>query len=106
MLKFLETLLPPQSAFDNDLTGEKCSDELYARAKEVWKRFCCKTLGEYHDLYLLTDVGLLADVFENFRDMSMRYYGLDPAQYLTLPHLSWDAMLKFTGVELERLSDL
>ena len=57
-------------------------------------------------MYLLTDVGLLADVFENFRDMAMQYYGLDPAHYLTLPHFSWDAMLKFTGVELELLSDL
>ena len=59
-----------------------------------------KAGGEYHDLNLYTDVGLLADVFENFRDMAMQYYGLDPAHYLTLPHVSWDAMLKFTGVQL------
>ena len=106
MEKFDETSLPPKEAFYNDLSEEQCSDELYARAQDVWDRFNCKTLGDYHDVYLLTDVGLLADVLENFRDMAMQYYGLDPAHYLTLPHFSWDAMLKFTGVELELLSDL
>jgi len=106
MDKFNETALPPKEAFHNDLSDEACSDELYARAQDVRNRFNCANLGEYHDLYLYTDVGLLADVFENFRDMAMQYYGLDPAHYLTLPHFSWDAMLKFTGVELELLSDL
>jgi hypothetical protein len=105
MEKFDETALPPQSAFDNNLSEEKCSDELYNRAKDVWERFNCKTLGDYHDVYLLTDVGLLSDVYENFRTMSMQYYGLDPAHYLTLPHFAWDAMLKMTGVELKLLTD-
>jgi len=106
MQKFNETSLFPKEAFHNDLADEACSDELYARAQDVWDRFNCSTLGDYHDVYLLTDVGLLADVFENFRDMAMQYYGLDPAHYLTLPHFAWDAMLKYTGVELELLSDL
>ena len=56
--------------------------------------------------YLKTDVLLLADVFENFRDMSMNNYNLDPANYLTAPGLAWDAMLLKTGVELELISDL
>jgi hypothetical protein len=55
---------------------------------------------------LKTDVLLLADVFENFRKMGMTYYGLDPAQYLTLPSYCWDACLKYTGVKLEPITDV
>eukprot|EP00972_Heterocapsa_arctica_P074090 10937493-Heterocapsa_arctica.AAC.1 len=62
-------------------------------------------MGEYHDLYLLTDVSLLADVFENVRNMCLEYYGLDPAHYLTLPNYAWDAMLKMTGIQLEQIHD-
>ena len=85
MEKFDETQLPPKEAFYNQLSEEACGEELYNRAKDVWSRFNCKTLGDYHDVYLLTDVGLLSDVFENFRSMAMQYYGLDPAHYLTPP---------------------
>ena len=104
--KFEETQLPPKEAFYNDLSEEHCPDEMYERAHAVWDRFALSNLGDYHDIYLLTDVGLLADVYENFRDMCMEYYGLDPAHYLTLPHFGWDAMLKYTGVELELLHDI
>ena len=65
----------------------------------------CQTLGNYTDLYCRTDVLLLADVFENFRKTSQKQYGLDPANYYTSPGLSWDALLKKTGVELELLTD-
>ncbi|XP_057302729.1 uncharacterized protein LOC130636895 [Hydractinia symbiolongicarpus] len=58
-------------------------------------------MGEYHDLYLKSDVLLLADVFENFRSTCLEYYKLDPAHYYTSPGLSWDAMLRMTDVELE-----
>ena len=58
------------------------------------------------DLYVETDVALLADVFENFRNLCQEQYGLDPAHYLTSPGLSWDALLKKTGVELELLTDI
>ena len=71
----------------------------------VWATFGCKTLGDYSDLYCRTDVLLLADVFETFRKMCLRQYGLDPAHYYTSPGLSWDALLKKTGVELELLTD-
>ena len=64
-----------------------------------------KTFREYHDLYLLSDTLFLMDVFENFRDTCMKNYGLDPANYYTSPGLSWDAMLKFTKVKLELLTD-
>ena len=63
-------------------------------------------MGDYHDLYLKTDVLLLRDVFEAFIDMCMRYYGLDPCHYFSGLGLSWDAMLKMTGVVLEHISDI
>ncbi len=92
--KFDEPQLPPIEDFYNDLAEQDLGDSEYDRAHQVWKRFNLKNFGEYHDIYLLTDVGLLSDVFENFRNMAMQYYGLDPAHYLTLPHFAWDAMLK------------
>ena len=63
-------------------------------------------MGDYHDLYLKTDVLLLADVFEVFREMSIETYSLDPAHYFSLPGLSWDALLKLTGIKLELLTDI
>ena len=66
----------------------------------------CKTLGDYHDVYLLADLLLLADVFENYRKMSLENYGLDPLHYLTSASLSWDAMLKTTNQGLELTSDV
>ena len=65
-----------------------------------------QTMGDYHDLYLKTDVLLLADVFENFRKKCLEYYALDPAHYYTAPGLSCDAALKMTKVNLELLDDI
>ena len=65
-----------------------------------------QTMGDYHDLYLKTDVLLLADVFENFRKKCLEYYVLDPAHYYTSPGLSWNAALKMTKVNLELLDDI
>ena len=72
----------------------------------MWKTFDIKTLGEYHDLYLKTDVLLLTDVFENFRSTCLEFYKLDPAHYFTSPGLSWDAMLKMTGINLQLMDDI
>ena len=69
-------------------------------------RFWNKTLGEYHDLYLKTDVILLADVFENFRKMYSEVYELDPVKFISAPGLAWQAALKKTGVELDLLTDI
>ena len=91
--------------FKNDLTGDDISDSDYLFYKSVCKQFKLETLRDYHDLYLKTDVLLLADVFENFRKVSLEYYGLDPAHYFTSPGLSWDACLKMTEIELELISD-
>jgi len=103
--KFQETQLPPRETFYNKLSDEEISDEDYDHAQKVWDIFGCRTMGDYHDLYLRTDTVLLADVFENFRQTCLTQYGLDPAHYYTSPGLSWDALLKKTGVELELLTD-
>ena len=63
-------------------------------------------MGDYHDLYLKTDVLLSADVFAKFIKTCLNYYGLDPCHYFSSPGLSWDAMLKMTGIELELISDI
>ena len=87
--------------FNSRLTEEDITNDDYNKAKQVWKHFDIKNMGEYHDLYLKTDVLLLTDVFENFRDMCLSYYGLDPVYYYTLPNFAFDAMLKLTGIEID-----
>ena len=103
--RFNETKLPPKKAFYSRLSGEGITDEDYKHALNVWDVFKMKTFKDYHELYNETDVLLLADVFENFRDNNLKIYKLDPAHYFTAPGLSWDACLKVTGVELELLTD-
>ena len=101
--KFDETKLLKKEYFYSKLYEENITDKDYARANIVWKHFDIKNLGEYHDLYLMTDVYLLTDVFENFRDMCLNYYGLDPAYYITLPNYSWNAFLSLRGVRLQQI---
>ena len=103
--KFSETQLPPKEDFYSKLNDCGVSDDDYNHAKKVWKEFGIKNLGEYHDLYLQSDVLLLADVFEEFRNVCIENYSLDPAWYYTSPGLSWDALLKHSGVRLELLTD-
>ena len=103
--RFNDEQLPPKEAFYSKLSGEGISDDDYKHAHAVWDEFDMKTFKDYHDLYNVSDVLLLADVFENFRDVCMKNYQLDPAWYYTAPGLAWDAALKKTGVELELLSD-
>jgi hypothetical protein len=100
-----ETKLPPKEAFYSKLNDTNISDEDYSHAKKVWDVFNCQTMRDYHDLYNQSDVLLLADVFENFRDVCLRNYKLDPAWYFTSPGLSWDALLKTTKAELELITD-
>ena len=103
--KMTETQLPPKEEFYSKLNDEILSDDDYQHAINVWKTFNCKTIRDYHDLYLKTDVLLLADVFEKFRNTCLEYYKLDPAYYYTIPHLAWNACLKKTGQQLELLHD-
>ena len=101
--KFDETALPSKQAFYSYLYEEDITDEDYRRAQRIWEHFNIKNIGEYHDLYLMTDVYLLTDVFENFREMCLNYYGLDPAHYITLPNFAWSAFLAMTGVRLQQI---
>ena len=71
----------------------------------MWRRYNSKTLKDYHDLYLTLDVTLLADVFENFRDMALREYKLDPAHSWTVPGFPWNCALKMSKIELELITD-
>ena len=103
--KFDDEQLPSKDDFYSQLSEEGISVNDYERAKIIWKHFGIKNMGEYHDLYLKTDVLLLTDIFENFRDVCMKYYGLDPAYYYTLPNFAFDAMLKMTGVEIDLIYD-
>ena len=103
--KFSAKQLPPKTAFKNDLTGKDITDADYQRARDVWRKFRCTSMRTYHDIYLKTDVTLLADVFEGFRTMCTQTYGLDPVHYVSAPSLAWDAALKLTKVNLELLTD-
>ena len=103
--RFEETKLPQKQSFFSKLNGEGVSEEDYEHAKKVWKEFGMNSLCQYHDLYNQLDVLLLADVFENFRDVCLKNCGLDPAWYYTAPGLAWDAALKITKVNLELLTD-
>ena len=81
------------------------SEEQYTYAGRVWEALKCNTMKDNHNHHLITDILLLADVFENFRKMSLGKYGLDPIHYYSFPGLSWDPMLAYTGVELELITD-
>ena len=103
--KFDETTLTPKEAFYSKLKLEGISDANYAHAQKVWEVFGIKNRVEYHDWYAQSDTLLLADVFENFRNMCHEIYGFDPTYFLSAPGLAWQACLKKTGVKLELLTD-
>ena len=98
--------LPTKDQFYSVLNDQDITNDEYNHARKVWKTFNIKTMGEYHDLYLKSDVLLLADVFKNFRKTCMQYYKLDPCHYFTSPGLSWDAILKMTNIKLELMTDV
>ena len=102
----VDPLTLTKSDFRNNLTREDIHDCDYDFYLEICKRFNIKTLGEYHDLYLKSDVLLLSDVFESFRGTCFQYYKLDPAHYYSAPGLAWNGCLKMSGIELELISDV
>ena len=104
--KFNETSFPEKEEFYSNLNMEYITDTDYMHAERVCKDFEIKHLGEYHDFHLKNDKLLLAVVFENFRNMSLKIYHLDPATFLLSPGLAWQAALKKTKVKLELLTDI
>ena len=103
--KFTEEKLPDRSKFFSSLKGECISEKDYLETVDIWNVFKMNSMGDYHDLYLKTDLLLLADVFEKFIKRCLDYYGSDPCHYFSSPELSWDEILKMTKIELELISD-
>ena len=101
--RFDETSLSVKEAFYSNLNVEDITDVDYRHGKTVFEYLINKNLGDYHDLYVRSDTLLLADVFENFRNMCIKVYELDLAQFLSAPGLAWQACLKKREVKLEFL---
>ena len=95
--KFEETSLPPKDAFYSRLNMKGISDQDYEHAQQVWNTMEKKALGCHHNTYLKKDVLLLADVFETFRNTSLKNYKLDPAHFYTASSLAWQDLLKTTS---------
>ena len=94
---------------DDDDDDDKRSDgqisfKDYLTCEKIWDKFEMKNMGDYHDHYLKKDVLQLADVFEKFISVCLKYYGLDPCHCFSSPGLSWDALLKMTDVKSEKIS--
>jgi alkyl hydroperoxide reductase subunit AhpC len=104
--RMTENNLPPIQKFYSKLNNSRCSKEDYMTAKKVWGTFNCQTFLDYHNIYLVSDVLLLMDIWENFREVCYNMYNLDCEYYYTAPGLSFDAMLKYTKQELELITDL
>ena len=110
--KFNYQELPPKEGFCSSIKDGKrdnnnghISNEQYSHLKNVWNTFNLNTIRDFHNHYLKKDVLLLADVFEKFISACLKNYNLDPCHYFSAPRLSWNAMLKMTKVELEKISD-
>lgn len=101
-----EPCLPDISSFRNDITGLDISRDDYSLAQLVWKEFNCKTFKDYLEVYLLGDVLLLADVYENFRTNCLTDYSLDACHYFSSPHFTYDAFLRHSGMQLDLFTDL
>ena len=103
--RFNETSLPGKEPFYSNLNMEDIDDIDYRHCNNAFNKSKLNNLGDYHDLYVQSDTLLLADVFENFRDMCLKEYELDPAHFLLLPGLAWQTCLKKTNIELELFTD-
>ena len=105
-MKFSENKLPNRCKFFSSLKDNCISKKDYLKADNIWNLFKMNTMGDYHNLYLKTDVSLLANVFEKFIKHCLDYYGLDLCHYFSSPGLSSDALLKMTRIELDLISDI
>ena len=100
-----ELALPPREDFFNKLGGVECSQTDYAHASQVWDNFDCKSFKEYMALYLQSDICLLADVFQAFRNNSLDDYQLEPAYFVSAPQLAWNALLKHINRPIPLITD-
>ena len=103
--RFNENSLPSKESFYSNLNMEDIDDIDYRYGNYVFNKLKLNNLGDYDDLYVQSDTLLLADVFENFRDMCLKEYELHPAHFLSLPGLAWQVCLKITNIELELLTN-
>ena len=111
--KFNYKELPPKECFYSSIKDGKkdndnghISNEQYLHLQNVWNTFNFNTFRDFHNHYLKKDALLLTDVFDKFISTSLKYYNLDTCHYFSAPGLSWDAILKMTKVELEKISDV
>ena len=104
--RFNESQLPDKNKFSSSLKGCDINEKVYQRANNVWKVFKTKNLGECHDLYFKNYVLLLCEVFEKFIKTCLEYYGLDPSYCFSVPGLSFNAILKVTGIKLEKIHNI
>ena len=115
--RFNEEKLPARKYFYSSIKEGKIGDDGkisdghisvkdYLTCEKIWDEFEIKNMGDYRDHYLKKDVLLSADIIENFIATCLKFYGFDPCHYFISPGLSWDAMLKMTGLELEKISDI
>ena len=107
--RFDEASLPSKKDFYSSLNMENITDIDYRHAKRVFKIFNNENIGiciYQYNLYVQSDTLLLADVFENFRNMCLKEYKLDPAHFLSAPGLAWQTCLKKTAIKLELLTDI
>ena len=105
ILKIFNETLHGKNEFSSWLSGKRISDRKYQHVLKVWNKSEMKTMKDYHNFYLKSDVLLLAEVFENFRNRCLESYGLCPSHYLSAPALSWGAMFIMTNVEVDLISD-
>ena len=98
--KFDRTSLPSRKDFYSLLSQQNITKEDYEHAQKVWQIFEMKNFGEYHDLYLETDVLLLANVFMNYTIMCLQDDGLDPSHYVSAPGMFNDSLYKSSGQNL------
>ena len=97
--------LPPRDAFFNMLGGVECLEADYAHAQQVYADFQCENLKDYMQLYLLTDICLLADVYQMFRNNSLNEYQLDPAYFVSAPQLAWNALFKHINQSIPLITE-
>ena len=99
-------ILPAYINFFSTLKNKNITLEEYEKARQGWKAFNCKNMGDYTRIYCIRDVLLLCDIFENFREINLKEYDVDPLiSGYTLPGISWANMLRYTKQELKLITD-